>query len=80
MIWGARLAVGLFQKCENASGDSGGEIARSIVCDDAAVGPRQLSPGSLMLAQPLQSFGGVLADAPRRTVLHAASSKRDYVL
>ena len=53
----ARVTVRLFQKGKHAPGDGGGEIARGLVCYDAAAGPCNLPPGSLMLAQPLESFG-----------------------
>ena len=80
MFCGVRVTVGWPQKRKHASGDSGGEIARRIVCYDAAVGPCHLSPGSLMLTQPLQSFGCILTEFPRQTVLHTTSGKQDYVL
>jgi hypothetical protein len=52
-----RVTIVLLQKSKYAPGDGGGEIARILVCYDAAAGPCDLPPGSLMLAQPLESLG-----------------------
>ena len=73
-------AVGLLQKGEHSAGASGGEIAGGQVRYEAAVGPRDLAPSGLMLAQPLQTFGCSLVDDGGQTVKHATCSQRNDIL
>ena len=75
-----KATIVLFQKREHASGDGGGEIASSRVCYDAAAGPCDFPPSSLMLAQPLESFRCSLTEHDRQVILHATGGQRDCVL